>query len=176
MSRRTLSLLLGMLLVAVLLPGCAYISRASESTTGVQGDSASWFPSISADGRWVAFQSLASNLVPGDTNDVIDVFVRDNLTKKVARVSIWDDGTQGNGHSELPSISDDGRRIVFASEATNLSSDDTNGELDIYFHDRDADNDGVFDEPGAIVTELLSYTTTGGVALVGAEQLPGDQR
>ena len=85
MSRRTLSLLLGMLLVAVLLPGCAYISRASESTTGVQGDSASWFPSISADGRWVAFQSLASNLVPGDTNDVIDVFVRDNLTKKVAR-------------------------------------------------------------------------------------------
>ena len=90
-------------------------------------------------------------------------------------MSIWDDGTQGNGHSELPSISDDGRRIVFASEATNLSSDDTNGELDIYFHDRDADNDGVFDEPGAIVTELLSYTSTGGSPF-GAEQLPGDQR
>ena len=89
-------------------------------------------------------------------------------------MSIWDDGTQGNGHSELPSISDDGRRIVFASEATNLSSDDTNGELDIYLHDR---------EP---TMRLLRRTGRDrhrapelhdrGRGAVGTEQLPGDQR
>ena len=113
-------------LLVALLSGCAYISRATETATGVQADAGSGFASVSADGRWVAFRSLATNLVPGDTNGVYDVFVRDNLTKKVVRVSVADDGTQGNARSEFPSISDDGRRVAFASDATNLRPGDTN--------------------------------------------------
>ncbi len=155
-----LSTLLVGLLVS-LLSGCAYISRATETATGVQADAASGFASLSADGRWVAFRSLATNLVPGDTNGVYDVFVRDNLTKKVVRVSVADNGTQGNGRSEFPSISDDGRRVAFASEATNLRPGDTNGIRDIFIHDRDTDHDGIFDEPGATHTELFSYSSTG---------------
>ena len=84
-----LAFLLVSLLAASLLSGCVYISRASESSTGVQANSSAGSPSISADGRWVAFASLASNLVPGDTNGVSDVFVRDNLT---ARKNLLENG------------------------------------------------------------------------------------
>jgi WD40-like Beta Propeller Repeat len=160
------------LALAGLLPGCAYISRASQTDTGVQADSDSAFASPSSDGRWVAFQSFATNLVPDDTNGKWDVFVRDNVTKRVVRVSIRDDGTEGNGHSQYPSISDDGRRVVFASEATNLSPNDSNTEQDIYIHDRDTDNDGILDEPGAASTRLLSVTSTGGSAPFGSATLP----
>ena len=131
MKSRLASLLVS-LLAASLLSGCVYISRASQSSTGVQANSSAGSPSISADGRWVAFASLASNLVPGDTNGVSDVFVRDNLTKTVVRVSVADNGTQGDGHSTFPSISDDGRRVAFSTEATNLRAGDTNGLQDIY--------------------------------------------
>ena len=99
------------------LPGCAYLSRASESTTGVQADASSGAPSLSSDGRWIAFHSTATNLVAGDTNGVRDVFVRDNTTKKIVRISVKDDGTQSNRLSQLASISDDGRRVVFESDS-----------------------------------------------------------
>jgi Tol biopolymer transport system component len=106
----------------------------------------SWHPSISADGRYVAFYSFASNLVTGDTNQTADVFVRDMQTGVTELVSVAGDGTQANGLSVEPSISADGRYVAFRSFATNLvtgntntgtcaASGQTNGS-DIYVHDR----------------------------------------
>jgi Tol biopolymer transport system component len=111
-------------------------TRVSVASDGAQGNSGSWCPSISADGRYVAFQSYASNLVPGDTNGVLDVFVHDRLTGQTTRVSVASDGTQGNGDSGCPSISADGRYVAFASLASNLVPGDTNGTWDVFVHDR----------------------------------------
>jgi len=106
----------------------------------------SWYPSISADGRYVAFYSFASNLVAGDSNHTADVFVRDMVTGVTERVSVASDGTQANGLSVEPSISADGRYVAFRSFATNLVSGNTNSGTcagsgqtnpsDVYVHDR----------------------------------------
>ena len=93
-------------------------------------------PAISADGRYVAFSSWASNLVAGDTNDTTDVFVRDRATGATTRVSVASDGAQGNNQTLLPAISADGRFVAFVSLAFNLVSDDTNGFADTFVHDR----------------------------------------
>jgi hypothetical protein len=77
------------------------------------------------------------------------------------RVSIASTGAQGNLPSAKPSLSADGRFVAFVSEATNLVPGDTNGQYDVFVHDRDADGDGVFDEPGAIATVRVSVTSTG---------------
>jgi Tol biopolymer transport system component len=106
---------------------------------GVNGDSGSARPALSADGRYVAFFSDASNLVPDDTNGVRDVFVRDRLTGSTERVSIASSGEQGNlGASdyEPPALSADGRFVAFESQATNLVTSDTNGEMDVFLRDR----------------------------------------
>jgi Tol biopolymer transport system component len=92
-------------------------------------------PAISADGRFVAFDSNSSNLVPGDTNDIDDVFVYDMQSGKTTRVSVATNGEQGNDVSLYPSISADGRFVVFHSYATNLVPGDTNHALDIFMHD-----------------------------------------
>lgn len=110
--------------------------RVSVASDGTQGNSCSGRPSISADGRYVAFCSAASNLVEGDTNDTDDVFIHDRETGQTERVSIASDSTEGNGRSYLASISADGRYVVFSSTASNLVPDDTNGKADIFVHDR----------------------------------------
>ena len=114
----------------------------TNTTTGVSVDSAgnpgsyqSLDPSISADGRFVAFYSGASNIVPGDTNDSSDIFVRDRLTNTTTRVSVDSAGNQGNSYSYRPSISADGRFVVFESDASNLVPGDTNRSLDIFVRD-----------------------------------------
>ena len=109
---------------------------ASISTTGVQGNMDSRIPSISADGRYVAFESDASNLVPGDTNGGRDIFVRDFLSGTTERVSVGAGGTQANDISLRPSVSGDGRYVAFSSWASNLVPGDTNGDLDIFVRDR----------------------------------------
>jgi Tol biopolymer transport system component len=101
--------------------------RVSVSSAGAQGNYGSVDPTISADGRFVAFRSEANNLVPGDTNDRPDVFVRDRQTGETERVSVSSAGTQGNGHSVHPTISADGRFVAFESSASNLVPGDTNG-------------------------------------------------
>lgn len=98
-------------------------------------------PSISAGGRYVAFTSIASNLVRGDTNKLPDVFVRDVHTGKTTRVSVTSAGRQGVGKkysngSNGPTISSDGRYVAFHSDMTNLVPRDTNGVFDIFVHDR----------------------------------------
>ncbi|MEN6643054.1 MAG: Ig-like domain-containing protein [Armatimonadia bacterium] len=108
----------------------------SVATNGTHGNSASAFPAISADGRYVAFQSGASNLVTGDTNDTLDIFVRDRTTGTTTRVSVATGGGEGNGYASSPSLSADGRCVAFASYATNLVAGDSNGYSDDFVHDR----------------------------------------
>jgi len=110
-------------------------SRVSVDSSGAQANSDSQLPSISADGRYVAFESNASNLVPGDTNAIYDIFLRDTLTGQTTRVSVATAGTQGNGGSYTPSISADGLHVVFDSDAANLAPGDTNGVADVFMHD-----------------------------------------
>ncbi len=94
-------------------------------------------PSTSADGRFIAFASEASNLVDNDTNGVTDVFVRDRVSGITMRVSVDSSGTQVNGTSSYPSISADGRYIAFESDATNLVPGDTNEMTDVFVRDRE---------------------------------------
>lgn len=93
-----------------------------------------WFQ-ISADGRVVAFQSEAANLVADDTNGSIDVFVRDRQAAKTERVSVSSTGTQGNSHGSWPSISADGRCVAFTSASSNLIAGDVNGQQDVFVRD-----------------------------------------
>ena len=111
-------------------------SRASVGLAGVQADGGSDRPAISADGRWVAFESWASNLVTGDTNGLADVFVRDLQTGTTTRVSVGSAGTQANSSSGRAAVSADGRWVAFESQASNLVSGDTNGTFDVFVHDQ----------------------------------------
>jgi len=110
-------------------------TRASVDSAGVQANNACFDPSISRDGRFVAFGSSASNLVPGDTNGVRDVFVRDLSNNTTVRASVDSAGTQGNGNCGVPSLSADGRFVGFAGLANNLVPGDTNGALDVFVRD-----------------------------------------
>jgi Tol biopolymer transport system component len=110
-------------------------TRASVSSIGEQGNNLSDLPSISPDGRYVTFLSLASNLTAGDTNNHSDVFVKDLKTGAIARVSISSTGKQGNADSYESSISASGRYVTFSSDATNLVSGDTNGKTDVFIRD-----------------------------------------
>jgi Tol biopolymer transport system component len=114
------------------------IERVSLSSAGEQANGHSgWAPAISDDGRFVAFCSFATNLVPGDTNGKQDVFVRDRKTGKTERVSISSAGGEGNGPSFYhPRISADGRYVAFHSDASNLVPGDTNGKGDLFVRDR----------------------------------------
>jgi Tol biopolymer transport system component len=110
--------------------------RVSIGSTGIQGDRASHIPFISPDGRYVVFESEATNLVPNDTNSVSDVFVRDRLQGTTRRVSRTSTGGQAHGPSRSPSISADGRYVVFESDASDLVANDTNGNTDAFVRDR----------------------------------------
>ena len=111
-------------------------TRVSVSSGGAQATSGSYDPSVSYDGRYVAFASTALTLVSGDNNGAEDVFVHDRQTGETTRVSVSSTGAQGNGGSRFPGISGDGTRVVFQSNASNLVDNDTNGTTDIFLHDR----------------------------------------
>ncbi|MHB1458707.1 MAG: TolB family protein, partial [Armatimonadota bacterium] len=111
----------------------------SFSSSGMQGDRESGYngPSISADGRYVAFASRATNLIPGDVNDEVDIFVRDRVAGTTELVSVSSAGIHGNNESAYGvDISGDGRYIVFTSRASNLVTGDTNGYDDVFIRDR----------------------------------------
>src|SRR5262245_58812866 len=111
------------------------ITCVSTDASGNQGNSESDNPYISADGRYVAFESIASNLVPGDTNGTSDVFVRDLQTGAITRVSTDASGNQGNSVSYSPCLSADGRYVAFYSNAFKLVPGDTNGTADVFVRD-----------------------------------------
>jgi archaellum component FlaF (FlaF/FlaG flagellin family) len=110
--------------------------RVNVASDGTQANGSSYWCPITPDGRYVVFQSSASNLVPGDTNSEDDVFVRDRQTGRTELVSVSSNGTHGNFASSGPFISDDGRFVSFRSEAWNLVAGDTNGAWDAFVHDR----------------------------------------
>jgi Tol biopolymer transport system component len=112
------------------------IEKVSISNNGIQGNSNSSRSDISSDGRYVVFESWASNLVPGDSNNFLDIFVYDRQTDTIERVSLNNNGIQGDNNSSYPSISSDGRYVAFESSATNLVNGDTNGQTDIFVYDR----------------------------------------
>ena len=116
------------------------VSKISVSSTGEQTNShVTSDPQLlkfSDNGRFVAYWSLATNLVSDDTNGVRDIFVRDIVLEETTRVSVASDGTQGNNESTLYALSDDGRYIFFGSFANNLVPDDKTSTADYFIHDR----------------------------------------
>jgi len=111
-------------------------ARVSVDSSGAEGNSDSWYPSISADGWVVAFHGDASNLVAGDTNGWSDVFVHDRKTGVTERVSVDSSGAEGNSFSGFQSISADGQVVAYSSYASNLVAGDTNGTWDVFVRDR----------------------------------------
>jgi Tol biopolymer transport system component len=130
--------------------------RVSVDSSGLEGNGASGGPSLSADGRYVAFHSSASNLVAGDANGVMDVFVHDRVTGVTEIVSVDSSGVQGDKQSLWPAISADGMVVAFASGATNFVANDTNFNRDVFVHDR-----------GNGITERVSVSSTGGQGNMG---------
>ncbi|HEV8111826.1 MAG TPA: hypothetical protein VGR31_03545 [Planctomycetota bacterium] len=124
--------------------------RVSVDSNGAQAMGPSIDSSVSGDGRYVAFMSYAPNVVANDLNGSSDIFVRDRLLATTERVSVDSNGGEADGNSRYPSISPDGRYVVFASYAANLVPGDTNGNCDIFLHDR---------QTGA--TELVSLSSGG---------------
>lgn len=107
---------------------------ASVGVGGGQGNGESREGSISADGRYVAFNTNATNLVPGDTNNSPDVLVRDLRTGRTTLASVGPNGLADNG-AHKPEISADGKHVVFTSGSTNLVAGDTNGTEDVFVRD-----------------------------------------
>lgn len=126
------------------------VTHNHEGTAAGQADSRS--PSISGDGRLVAFSSDANDLIPGDTNNTGDVFVFDQQTGSMALASANPDGSLGNNRSGNPHLSPTGHRLAFTSFASGLVSGDHNGRIDVFLttvlpeQTSDADDDGMADE------------------------------
>jgi len=133
------SILALILLITSIQPAAAVVGvvqRVSVDSSAAQVNGPSTSPSISDDGLMVAFASTASNLiVPGDTNGVSDIFLRNRDSGVTTRISTGPGGLQANGASDAPSISADGAFVAFRSEATNLVANDTNNKSDIFLRD-----------------------------------------
>lgn len=129
------------------------IRLVSLDSEGNQANGHSDWLRLDKSGQRAVFMSAASNLVANDSNGVIDVFLRDIARGKTARVSVSSSGEQGNGLSAGPSISRDGKHVVFASAASNLVDNDSNGQFDIFVHHLDS-----------AMTERVSIAVDGGEA------------
>jgi Tol biopolymer transport system component len=154
------------------------VTRVSGGMSGQQANDLSYGAAISRDGRFVVFHSRATNLVPLDTNGIVDTFVYDRVLGTTVRVSVATDGSQKVPFSTgfctgqavtcenlyvttAAAVSATGRFVLFPSRATNLVAGDTNAYLDVFVRDRDTDVDGVFDEAGAVSTARVSLSTGG---------------
>lgn len=129
------------------------ITLVSTDSAGHPGNADSTQPRISADGRYIVFESIATNLIGGDSNGAFDVFRHDRVTGETLRVSVASDGSQGNGNSFGPAISADGNLVAFSSLAFNFTASDANGASDIFVRD-----------VAAGTTERISVGTSGGDA------------
>lgn len=151
------------LVVVTALSGCAFVARVSQPSGDPppsESNGASAHPSISTTGRYIAFESTATNLVADDTNGVADVFVHDFVTKTTVRVSVGVGGAQATGASRNPSISADGLRIAFESDAANLVAADADTTTDVFVHDLVAG------------TTILASVATDGSPFVRATKRP----
>ncbi len=149
--------------------------RASIRSDGEQASAGvSLNPTISDDGRYVVFESEVTDLVNGDTNDSVDVFVYDRLMSQIERASINSAGAQGNSHSSSATSSSDGRHVSFSSEAADMVAGDTNGRRDNFVRDRGPDV-GVGDLVAAPFGSFLGPKVTGsGWATFTGVQLAAD--
>ncbi len=153
---RAAVVIVGVLACSVAFLPSAFAGTIERVTMGYDGSEPNGISEdavISANGRFVAFTSAASNLVPNDNNGYTDVFVYDRTTKTIERVSIASDGTEANGYSDSPSISNDGQLVVFASVASNLVPGGTTPKSDIYLRDRSANT-----------TVKVADTVSGGIS------------
>lgn len=150
------------------------ISKNSDGTPGNYWSGQEDGVSISWTGRYVAFESVSTNLVDLNTNGHVNIFVHDRDANEngdfddpngVSTILITrnNEGGAANGSSRHPSISANGRFVAFSSGASNLVADDTNNRWDIFVHDRDANNNGIFDEEdeGATLTVRISLDPKG---------------
>jgi len=144
----------------------AQTERVSVADDGTEGDSTSIRASVSSDGRYVAFESDATNLVANDTNSARDVFVYDRNTGTIERVSVASDGTEGNKGSWYPYISADGRYVTFSSGASNLVANDNNNAYDVFIYDRDNDT----------IERIVGYDGTEGMLDCRAPSISSDGR
>ncbi|TSD87589.1 hypothetical protein FFK22_016515 [Mycobacterium sp. KBS0706] len=111
------------------------MTRVTVGTGNIEANARTQSVAASGDGRYVVFDSYATNLVAGDTNGVPDVFLRDTLTGTTTRISVDTTGGNTNGQSTLPTISDDGRYVIFHSQANDIVDGDTNGVTDVFVRD-----------------------------------------
>ena len=131
----TLSLTLSAFTIFVIDSAAAQqLERTSQTAGGVEANDASYYPAISADGRWVAFESFATNLYANDSNSEEDVFLWHQASGDLTLISRHSDGTPGNGESRRAELSGNGNAVVFQSKASNLISSDLNGRQDIFIH------------------------------------------
>lgn len=112
------------------------VECVSRTAAGTTGNGFSGGPSISGDGRFVAFESTASDLVSGDTNEQEDIFVYDRLLGLMEKITPSSDGNGAQQFSQTPAISADGRFVAYVSERNDIVSDDTNGLPDVFVYDR----------------------------------------
>lgn len=131
----------------------------SISPAGVQGDGPSGAPAISGDGRFVAFESDAANLVPGDDNGLRDIFALDRLTGLITRVSVTRVGAAANGASHTAAVDHAGRYFVYVSAASNLVFNDGNQAEDVFIYDRLTQN----------VIRASAGTTDGGLPAISGD-------
>ena len=143
------------------------VVRASTAADGTQANAISYFPKLSADGTKVAFYSMASNLVAGDTNATADVFVKDLSTGAVVRASTAADGSQANGASSYLSLAGGGGHVAFMSEASNLVAGDANGTADVFVKNL---------ATGAVVLASASTAGTAANAAAYAPSVSADGR
>jgi WD40-like Beta Propeller Repeat len=106
--------------------------RVSVGPGGIQGNGVSWRPTISDDGRYVAFDSDADNIVNGDTNNARDVFLYDRQSGMTRRLSVAPASAEANDDSDSPAVSADGSYVVFNSLASNLAAGDVNNARDVF--------------------------------------------
>jgi Tol biopolymer transport system component len=161
-------------------PGFVSTVRISLDTGGLTPNGASAAPSTYT-GRFVAYQSDASDLVAGDTNGQTDIFVHDRDTDadgtfdeaaqtETVRISVSEDGVQGDGPSTDPSINSSGRYVAFTTLATTLLLDDINNDVsDVVVADRDSDADSIFDEAGATTIQCASVDSAGAQQPAGSD-------
>jgi hypothetical protein len=145
--------------------GPADLALATTSDAGVKANGASVEASLSADGTKVAFRSVATNLDPGDTDSRRDIYVKDLTTGDIVLASTSDAGVKGNDDSFLPSLSDDGTRVAFSSDATNLDPGSGSSFQQVYVKDLTTGN---------IILASTSDTGIVGVAESRRPKLSGD--
>ncbi len=139
------------------------LSLISRANDGSQGNSYSAWPTISANGRYVAFHSCASNFDPADTNGLCDLFIRDNVLGTIVRGNVGPNGEQATMSTQHAyRLSGDGRYLVFVGD---FDSGPSQGTMPVWLRDRDTDGNGVFDEPGMTSTTQISQSTFGDYSL-----------